>query len=141
MSRVQLALNVSNLRESIDFYSQMFKAKPHKIRSGYANFQIDNPPLKLVLIETTDSERGSGPHGALNHLGVEVPTTAEVQEIIAHLNTEGLVVEEQMDVQCCHAKQDKVWVHDPSGTPWEFYTIINDHSDGMSQSLAEECCK
>ncbi len=140
MSRVQLALNVSNLAESIDFYSQMFKAEPHKIRSGYANFQIDNPPLKLVLIETTDSARGTGSRGALNHLGVEVPSTNEVQEIIAHLHTEGLVVEEQMDVQCCHAKQDKVWVHDPSGTPWEFYTITDDNSDGMSQRLAEGCC-
>lgn len=140
MSKVQLALNVAHLAESIDFYSQMFKAEPHKIRPGYANFQIDNPPLKLVLVETTDSERGTGPHGALNHLGVEVPSTSEVVEMIAHLHTEGLAVEEQIDVQCCHAKQDKVWVHDPSGTPWEFYTITDDNSDGMDRILAEECC-
>ncbi|MEZ7822281.1 MAG: ArsI/CadI family heavy metal resistance metalloenzyme, partial [Candidatus Nanopelagicales bacterium] len=131
MSKVQLALNVAHLAESIDFYSQMFRTEPHKIRPGYANFQIDNPPLKLVLIETTGSERGTGPHGALNHLGVEVPNTSEVVEIISHLHTEGLAVEEQMDVQCCHAKQDKAWVHDPSGTPWEFYAITDDNSDGM----------
>ena len=87
MSKVQLALNVAHLAESIDFYSQMFRTEPHKIRRGYANFQIDNPPLKLVLIETTGSERGTGPHGALNHLGVEVPNTSEVVEIISHLHT------------------------------------------------------
>lgn len=140
MSKVQLALNVVNLAESIDFYSQMFKAEPHKVRPGYANFQIDNPPLKLVLIETTDSDRGTGPHGALNHLGVEVPSTSEVHEIIARLHIEGLAVDEQMGVQCCHAKQDKAWVHDPCGTPWEFYTITDDNSDGMDRRLAEECC-
>ena len=69
-----------------------------------------------------------------------MPSTSEVVEMIAHLHTEGLAVEEQIDVQCCHAKQDKAWVHDPSGTPWEFYTITDDNSDGMDRILAEECC-
>jgi catechol 2,3-dioxygenase-like lactoylglutathione lyase family enzyme len=139
MSRVQLALNVANLNDSIEFYSQIFKTPAHKVRPGYANFQIENPPLKLVLIENPD-ERGAGTTGALNHLGVEVPSTGEVHEIIDYLGTTGLVAKEEIDVQCCHAKQDKVWVHDPSGAPWEFYAITDDTSDGMTKEVPEDCC-
>jgi hypothetical protein len=86
MSRVQLALNVANLNDSIEFYSQIFKTPAHKVRPGYANFQIENPPLKLVLIENPD-ERGAGTTGALNHLGVEVPSTGEVHDIIDYLTS------------------------------------------------------
>ena len=138
MSRVQLALNVANLNDSIEFYSQIFKTPAHKVRPGYANFQIENPPLKLVLIENPD-ERGAGTTGALNHLGVEVPSTGEVHDIIDYLGTTGLVAKEEIDVQCCHAKQDKVWVHDPSGAPWEFYAITDDTSDGMTKEVPEDC--
>jgi catechol 2,3-dioxygenase-like lactoylglutathione lyase family enzyme len=139
MSRVQLALNVDNLTESIDFYTRLFATSPHKVRDGYANFQIENPPLKLVLIENP-LERGSGTAGALNHLGVEVPNTNEVHDLIDYFAANGLAGEEELDVQCCHAKQDKVWVHDPSGAPWEFYAITDDTSDGMAKELPEDCC-
>ena len=126
MSRVQLALNVADLEASVQFYSTLLQTEPHKRRPGYANFQVAEPPLKLVLIETTDDARGSGVSGALNHLGIEVETTGQVHESLDRLRAEGLATAEELDTTCCYAQQDKVWVHDPVGTPWEVYTITDD---------------
>ena len=120
MSRVQLALNVSNLDEAIGFYSKLFATEPAKIRPGYANFAIAEPPLKLVLIE------GAGAGGTLNHLGVEVETTAEVSATQRRLAAEGLETATEDEVACCYAVQDKVWVDGPSGEPWEIYTVLAD---------------
>lgn len=120
MSRVQLALNVAEIDTAIDFYSQMFKTEPHKVRPGYANFEVDNPPLKLVLIE---NPAASAP---LNHLGVEVDTSTEVHAETERFGQLGLDMEIEDGVVCCHAEQDKVWVNDPSGTRWEVYTITDD---------------
>lgn len=125
MSRVQLALNVSDLEAAIDFYSKLFDAKPAKIRPGYANFAIAEPPLKLVLIETT-SGRGKGVLGALNHLGVEVTSPEDVLRETGRLTSNGLAAEVQEQTTCCYAVQDKVWVEDPDGAPWEVYTVLAD---------------
>src|ERR1700735_2445408 len=102
MSRVQLALNVSNLEEAVDFYSKLFGTEPAKRQPGYANFAIADPPLKLVLIESP-ADRGSGVTGALNHLGVEVSTSHEVHEAIGRLAGEGLSTEVQESTTCCFA--------------------------------------
>lgn len=126
MSRVQLALNVADIETSIEFYSKMFATTPHKVRPGYANFVVENPPLKLVLIETSEDARGVGVEGALNHLGVEVNTVQDVEAAIGRFRNEGMAVAEEKDTTCCYAQQDKGWVHDPAGTPWEFYTITDD---------------
>ena len=126
MSRVQLALNVCDLDASVEFYSHLFGAQPHKRRPGYANFAIADPPLKLVLIEVSPQERGSGVVGALNHLGVEVESTAEVDASGARLTQAGLATFDEKDTTCCFALQDKVWVHDPAGAPWEIYTVKDD---------------
>ena len=126
MSRVQLALNVADLEASVQFYSTLLQTEPHKRRPGYANFQVAEPPLKLVLIETTDDARGTGVGGALNHLGIEVATTGEVHESLDRLEAEGLTTSAELDTTCCYALQDKVWVHDPAGTPWEVYTVTDD---------------
>ena len=120
MSRVQLALNVDELDAAIDFYSKLFDTQPAKVRPGYANFAIAEPPLKLVLIEN------EGPGGTLNHLGVEVFSTAEVIAAQARLAGEGLATASEDNVACCYARQDKVWVHGPSGEPWEVYTVLGD---------------
>jgi catechol 2,3-dioxygenase-like lactoylglutathione lyase family enzyme len=120
MSRVQLALNVTNLQESIDFYSKLFSTPPAKVRPGYANFAVAEPPLKLVLIE------GQGEAGTLNHLGVEVETTDEVASTTARLAGEGLDTAVEDGVSCCFAVQDKVWVDAPDGEPWEIYTVLAD---------------
>lgn len=127
MSRVQLALNVADLEASVEFYRHLFNTEPHKRRPGYANFEISEPPMKLVLIETTLEARGAGVAGALNHLGVEVSTTEQVTSSLTRLQDAGLAVTEELDTTCCYAQQDKVWVHDPAGTPWEIYTITDDN--------------
>jgi catechol 2,3-dioxygenase-like lactoylglutathione lyase family enzyme len=120
MSRVQLALNVDDLDQAIDFYSKLFAATPAKVRPGYANFAIAEPPLKLVLIEN------AGQGGSLNHLGVEVSSTDEVAAAQARLTGAGLATATEDGVACCYAKQDKVWVDGPSGEPWEIYTVLED---------------
>ena len=125
MSRVQLALNVSDLEAAISFYGKLFGAEPAKVRPGYANFAIADPPLKLVLIEHPES-RGSGTDGALNHLGVEVETPDEVARASARLSGSGLETAEQQATICCYAVQDKVWVEDPDAAPWEVYTVLAD---------------
>ena len=126
MSRVQLALNVSDLEASVHFYSTLFGVAPHKRRPGYANFAIAEPPLKLVLIEVPDEARGSGTAGALNHLGVEVDDITTVESHARRLRDAGLAAFDEKDTTCCYALQDKVWVHDPAGAPWEVYTVKDD---------------
>ena len=121
MSRVQLALNVADLDEAIGFYSTLFATEPAKVRPGYANFAVVDPPLKLVLIE--DATR---PPGSLNHLGVEVESTDEVAAAQARLNAADLATAVEEQVECCYAVQDKVWVDGPGGEPWEIYTVLGD---------------
>jgi catechol 2,3-dioxygenase-like lactoylglutathione lyase family enzyme len=120
MSRVQLALNVSDLDKAVGFYSKLFGTEPAKQRPGYANFAIAEPPLKLVLIE------GGGQPGSLNHLGVEVGSADEVAATNTRLTREGLACATEDEVTCCYAVQDKVWVDAPDGEPWEIYTVLAD---------------
>jgi catechol 2,3-dioxygenase-like lactoylglutathione lyase family enzyme len=120
MSRVQLALNVDDLDRAIDFYSKLFNAAPAKVRPGYANFAIAEPPLKLVLIEN------GGQGGSLNHLGVEVASSDEVAAAQTRLTDVGLATAVEDGVACCYAKQDKVWIEGPSGESWEIYTVLED---------------
>ena len=127
MSRVQLALNVSDLEASVAFYSTLFGAEPHKRRPGYANFALTEPPLKLVLIEVGTEARGHGTAGALNHLGVEVSGTDDVTAATDRLTAGGLATFSENDTTCCYALQDKVWVHDPAGAPWEVYTVKDEN--------------
>lgn len=122
MSRVQLAINVPDLAEAMAFYSRLFDTEPHKVRPGYANFEIDEPPLKLVLVESDSANK-------LNHLGVEVSDTAKVSAEKRRLAANGLVTIEEDGVVCCHAEQDKVWVTTPDGVRWEVYTITDDMLD------------
>ena len=138
MSRVQLALNVADLDKSIEFYSTLFGAQPHKRRPGYANFAIAEPPLKLVLIEVPAESRGQGTTQALNHLGIEVDTTAEVEAGAARLRAAGLAASDERDTTCCYALQDKVWVHDPAGAPWEVYTVKDENPAIERETVA--CC-
>ncbi len=121
MSRVQLALNVADLDEAITFYSRLFATEPAKVRPGYANFAVADPPLKLVLIEDVTQVPGS-----LNHLGVEVGSTDEVAAAQTRLAAAELATAVEEQVSCCFAVQDKVWVDGPGGEPWEIYTVLAD---------------
>jgi catechol 2,3-dioxygenase-like lactoylglutathione lyase family enzyme len=135
--RVQLALRVSNLSEAIEFYGKLFDAKPAKLRDGYANFSIDRPPLKLVLIEGGDA-------GRVDHLGVEVGSTEEVNAAAVRLSDAGLATFDEDNVECCYARQDKVWVHAPDGEPWEVYTVLGDadvmEKVGAGATSTDEAC-
>jgi catechol 2,3-dioxygenase-like lactoylglutathione lyase family enzyme len=136
---LQLALNVSNLDDAIAFYSKLFDSPPAKVRSGYANFAIVDPPLKLVLIEHADA-REKGIAGALNHLGVEVEEPAQVAQATARLSGEGLDTMEQQGTTCCFAVQDKVWVEDPDATPWEVYAVLADAPVESGLAGDGTCC-
>src|SRR5271156_861936 len=126
MSRAQLALNVDDLDEAITFYSKLFNTSPAKVKPGYANFAIVQPPLKLVLLENP------GKGGTINHLGVEVESSDAVHAEIARLTDEG------MGTTCCFAAQDKVWVTGPAGEKWEVYTVLADSDTfGTSPEHAE----
>lgn len=119
MSRVQLALNVEDLDAEIARYSKMFGVGPAKVRPGYANFAIADPPLKLVLIQ------GHGSAGTLNHLGVEVESTEQVAAKIAEAQEFGMDITVQESTTCCFAVQDKVWLNDGE-IAWEWYTVLED---------------
>jgi catechol 2,3-dioxygenase-like lactoylglutathione lyase family enzyme len=134
VSRLQLALNVSDLNEAVEFYSKFFKTEPVKIRPGYANFAIADPPLKLVLFENP------GEPGTINHLGVEVFSTDEVVGATQYLTEQGFATHIEEQTTCCYAVQDKVWVDGPDGSRWEVYTVLNDASDTSSPTGGETCC-
>ena len=121
MSRLQLAINVDDLTESVAFYSKLFGTAPAKLKPGYANFAIAEPPLKLVLLEN------AGQGGSLNHLGIEVAGTDVVDAEQARLAAAGLASVEERDATCCYARQDKFWVQGtPHGERWEIYTVKDD---------------
>ncbi|PTR24005.1 lactoylglutathione lyase [Rhodococcus sp. OK519] len=143
MSRAQLALNVDDLEQAVTFYSKLFGTQPTKLKPGYANFAITEPPLKLVLLENP------GKGGTINHLGVEVESSEKVHAEIARLTDEGLFTDEEIGTTCCFATQDKVWVTGPAGEKWEVYTVLADsESFGSSPQHVEDsnpvggvCCR
>lgn len=139
--RLQLALNVADLEAAIDFYTRMFGVGPAKTKPGYANFAIEQPPLKLVLFE------GEGESGSINHLGVETETTDEVVAAEARLADAGLQTTGVDDTVCCYAEKTETWVHGPDGTRWEWYVkkadtdqlvnfVVGHHGDGTGTA----CC-
>jgi catechol 2,3-dioxygenase-like lactoylglutathione lyase family enzyme len=132
MSRVQLALNVDDVDAAVAFYSKLFGTEPAKRRPGYANFAIAEPPLKLVLLENP------GLGGSLNHLGVEVQQSADVEAQQARLTTEGFFTDEEMGTTCCYAVQDKFWVTAPDGEKWEHYVVLADSQPELERQTTAE---
>jgi catechol 2,3-dioxygenase-like lactoylglutathione lyase family enzyme len=135
MSRVQLAINVNDLQESIAFYSRLFATEPAKVRPGYANFAVAEPALKLVLIENP------GQGGSLNHLGVEVEDVDTVDAMQTRLADDGLASVDERGATCCYAKQDKFWVQGtPNGEAWEVYTVLADSPTPNGETEGQQCC-
>jgi catechol 2,3-dioxygenase-like lactoylglutathione lyase family enzyme len=130
--RLQLALNVKNLDRAIDYYSRLFGAAPHKVRPGYANFALDEPPLKLVLLENAEAAE------RINHLGVEVAEEEQLQTAARRLETQGIAGRVEQNVVCCHAEQRKVWSTEPDGLEWEWYRITD---DAPAETRAAECSR
>ena len=136
MSRIQLALDVDDLDEAVAFYRRLLGVEPAKRRPGYANFAVAEPPLKLVLLENP------GRGGQLNHLGIEVDSTEQVQAETARLRDEGLVAAEEHGTTCCYATQDKIWITGPAGEQWEVYTVLGDSPTfgGEPAAAGQACC-
>lgn len=133
MSRIQLALRVSDLEASVAFYSRLFGVEPAKHRPGYANFAIAEPPMKLVLLEG-----GADEPTRLDHLGVEVSSTDEVLAAQVRLAEAGLAPAPEMNTTCCYAVQDKVWVRGPGEEPWEVYTVTVDARPDLEGQTGRE---
>jgi len=138
--RLQLALNVDHLDTAIDFYTKLFGVAPAKVRPGYANWAIENPPLKLVIFE------GAGEHGSINHLGVETETAEEVVAADRRMRAAGLVTTGIDDTQCCFAEKTETWVDGVDGHKWEFYVKHADVEQFVNVSLGSKtgggnaCC-
>ena len=136
MSRVQLAINVSNIDEGVAFYSKLFATEPAKRKPGYANFAIADPPLKLVLFEASEG-------GTLNHLGVETETADEVSAAEARLAGTGLETTGVDDTTCCFATKVETWVEDPDGARWEWYVKTGDSEQLVNETVGSDiatCC-
>jgi catechol 2,3-dioxygenase-like lactoylglutathione lyase family enzyme len=138
MSRIQLALNVDDVEAATTFYATLFGVEPAKTRPGYANFAIENPPLKLVLLENP------GQGGTLNHLGVEMESVDAVDAEQTRLAAAGLAGDDERGTTCCYAKQDKFWVQGtPNGERWEIYTVLADSQTFFGEPVAAgttTCC-
>lgn len=128
--KAHLALNVRNVPTSIEFYRKMLGIEPSKVRSGYAKFDVQNPPLNLTLNQVSFGERG-----ALSHLGIQVASTEDVAAMREKWTAAGLVTRDEMQTNCCYALQDKTWVHDPDGNQWEAFVVLEDN---LAESPA--CC-
>lgn len=134
--RVQLALNVSDLDEAIGFYSRLFGMRPTKRWDGYANFEVADPPLKLVLFA------GDGPGGTLNHLGVETDSASEVSAARARFGNQGLEPTAVADTECCYAAKTETWITDPDGARWEWYVKTGDTDQRVTRVVSggTTCC-
>lgn len=151
--KAHLAINVKNVEQSIEFYKKMLGIEPSKVRTGYAKFDVQNPPLNLTLNQHSFSERG-----ALSHLGIQVASTEDVLAMREQWVERGLLTRDEMNTDCCYATQDKTWVNDPDGNEWEVFVVLKDNlpevaskdtsnaaccapsSAFKSQQTASSCC-
>lgn len=132
--KAHLALNVANVENSIDFYKKMLGIEPSKVRTGYAKFDVQNPPLNLTLNQVAFQGKG-----ALSHMGIQVGTTEDVIAIREQWKERGLTPREEMQTTCCYALQDKAWVNDPDGNEWEVFVVLEDNlADAKSNDAT--CC-
>ena len=133
--KAHISLNVRNIGQSIEFYKKMLGVEPSKVRSGYAKFDVQNPPLNLVLNELPFNERG-----ALSHLGIQVASTADVLAVRERWARAGLNTRDEMQTSCCYAVQDKTWVSDPDGNEWEVFVVLEDNLPEVRSADGAACC-
>lgn len=129
--KAHLALNVRDVATSLEFYRKLFDLEPSKVRTGYAKFDVQNPPLNLTLNQHTFNERG-----ALSHLGIQVATTDDVLTVREQWIEKGLLTRDEMQTNCCYALQDKTWVRDPDGNEWEVFVVLKDN---LAETAPCEC--
>ena len=133
--KAHLALNVRNVDESIAFYRKMLDIQPSKVRTGYAKFDVQNPPLNLTLNEVAFNGRG-----ALSRLGIQVASTNDVLAMRDKWVASGLITRDEMQTNCCYATQDKTWVRDPDGNEWEVFVVLQDNLSEEVQGAADKTC-
>jgi len=133
--KAHLAINVRNVEQSIEFYKKMFGIEPSKVRTGYAKFDVANPPLNFTLNQVPFSDSG-----ALSHLGIQVAATEDVLALRTAWEKNGLLPREEMQTTCCYALQDKAWVHDPDGNEWEVFAVLKDNLSESTNSNDGTCC-
>ena len=134
--KAHLALNVKNVETSIEFYKKMLGIEPSKVRTGYAKFDINNPPLNLTLNQIAFNERG-----ALSHMGIQVASTEDVLAMREQWHERGLLTRDEMQTNCCYATQDKTWVNDPDGNEWEVFVVLADNLPEVeSKETGNEAC-
>ena len=133
--KAHLAINVRDTAESIDFYKKMFGIEPSKVRTGYAKFDVANPPLNFTLNQVPFSGQG-----ALSHLGIQVATTDDVVAMKTRWENAGLLPREEMQTTCCYALQDKAWVNDPDGNEWEVFVVLKDNLGEDARKADDATC-
>lgn len=133
--KAHISINVSNIERSIKFYRQMLGIDPLKVRTGYAKFDVQNPPLNLALNEAPVSE---GRRSRLSHLGIQVASTADVLATKRRWDEAGLTTRDEMQTTCCYAIQDKTWVRDPDGNEWEVFVVLQDQLPESDRHTS--CC-
>lgn len=131
--KAHIAIHVQDVTRSIDFYRKLFGIEPSKVRTGYAKFDVANPPLNFTLNETAALERGS-----LSHMGIQVASTADVMTVRERWQESGLLTRDEMKTECCYALQDKAWVHDPDGNEWEVFAVLEDNLP--EKAVTEKSC-
>jgi len=129
--KAHLALNVHSVERSIEFYKKLLGIEPSKVRTGYAKFDVQNPPLNLTLNQHVFTERG-----ALSHLGIQVRSTGDVVATREKWIEAGLLTRDEMQTSCCYALQDKTWVRDPDGNEWEVFVVLEDN---LAETAPCEC--
>jgi catechol 2,3-dioxygenase-like lactoylglutathione lyase family enzyme len=136
--KAHVAIHARNISASIDFYRRLFGIEPSKVRTGYAKFDVANPPLNFTLNEHADA----GP-GALSHLGIQVKSTADVLAVQRNWQATGLLPRDEMQTECCYALQDKAWVRDPDGNEWEVFVVLQDNlpeKAAKTSCCTTDCC-
>ena len=132
--KAHVSINVRNVEQSLDFYRKMLGIEPSKVRTGYAKFDVQNPPLNLALNEVPGLESA----GALSHLGIQVGTTDDVLAVRERWIEAGLITRDEEKTDCCYAIQDKSWVHDPDGNEWEVFVVLQDNLPEVTKAVG--CC-
>jgi catechol 2,3-dioxygenase-like lactoylglutathione lyase family enzyme len=133
--KAHVAIKVRNVNNSLDFYRKLFGIEPSKVRTGYAKFDVQNPPLNFTLNESPVGEAG-----ALSHLGIQLKSTADVLAMRQAWADAGLFTRDEMQTDCCFATQDKTWVRDPDGNEWEAFVVLKDNLPQIPASEATACC-
>lgn len=133
--KAHLAINVRNVENSIEFYKKMLGIEPSKVRTGYAKFDVQNPPLNLTLNQVSFNGKG-----ALSHMGIQVATTEDVLAMREIWQEKGLITRDEIQTNCCYATQDKTWVNDPDGNEWEVFVVLKDNLPEAIEHGSSTCC-